>query len=73
MMFSFAARFWRGEEASEGFVEEWSVLFLFHQACSQSFSQQVAFDTDRGYSLHRVHAFTHRDAQARGAQVIDET
>src|SRR5262245_6054015 len=61
MMFAFALRFWRGEEASEDLVEERPVLFFFHQAGRQGFSEQVTLDTDCGHSLHSIHALTPRD------------
>jgi hypothetical protein len=62
----------RGEEAGEGFIEEWPVLLFFYQASGEGFAQQLAFEADRSHGLHRVHALTHGDAETSSAQIVNE-
>jgi hypothetical protein len=70
---SFATSPWTSKEARKSFVKQWSLLFFFHQACGQRFTEEVSFHTNGRYGPHGIHALTERNPQTSSPQGINET
>jgi hypothetical protein len=70
--FPFPSRSWCGKEVGKRCLKDGTIVFLFDQTRGQRFAQEVTFDTDYPDSLQRIHALTHRDAQARGPECVNK-